>query len=81
MNESFLHYIWQFQYFDKKDLRTSTGEQITVLNPGLKNMHAGPDFYNAQLKLDTIEWAGSVEMSCCMSCGKKMKPSSAKTAR
>lgn len=62
MNESFLHYIWQFQYFDKKDLRTSTGEQITVLSPGLKNTHAGPDFYNAKLKLDAIEWAGSVEI-------------------
>src|SRR5688500_481737 len=62
MNESFLHYIWQFQYFDKKDLCTSTGERITVLNPGFKNTHAGPDFYNAQLKLDAIEWAGSVEI-------------------
>lgn len=62
MNESFLHYIWQFQYFDKKDLRCSTGEEIVVLNPGFKNTHAGPDFYNAKLKLDNIEWAGSVEI-------------------
>lgn len=62
MNESFLHYIWQFQYFDKKDLRCSTGEEILVLNPGFKNTHAGPDFYNAKLKLDNIEWAGSVEI-------------------
>ena len=62
MNESFLHYIWQFQYFDKKDLCTSTGEQIIVLNPGFRNSHSGPDFYDAQLKLDAIEWAGSVEI-------------------
>jgi hypothetical protein len=62
MNESFLHYIWQFQYFDKKDLNTSTGESITVFNPGFKNTHAGPDFYDAKLKIDSIEWAGSVEI-------------------
>lgn len=62
MNESFLHYIWQFQYFDKKELKCSTGELITVINPGFKNSHAGPDFYDAKLKLDSIEWAGSVEL-------------------
>lgn len=62
MNESFLHYIWQFQYFNKQELRCSTGEEIIVVNPGLKNTHAGPDFYNAKLKLGNMEWAGSVEI-------------------
>lgn len=62
MNESFLHYIWQFQYFDKKDLRCSTGEELLIQNPGFKNTHSGPDFYDAKLKLDTIQWAGSVEI-------------------
>lgn len=62
MNESFLHYIWQFQYFDKTDLRCSTGEEILVIKPGFRNSHAGPDFYDANLKLGNIEWAGSVEI-------------------
>lgn len=62
MNESFLHYIWQFQYFDKRDLRCSTGEPVTVIHPGIKNTDAGPDFYNAKLRIDSIEWAGSVEI-------------------
>ncbi|MGC1244303.1 MAG: DUF2851 family protein, partial [Chryseosolibacter sp.] len=62
MNESFLHYIWQFQYFDKTDLTCSTGEEVVVFNPGLKNTHAGPDFYNAKLRIDSMEWAGSVEI-------------------
>ena len=62
MNESFLHYIWQFQYFDKRELSCSTGEAITVISPGFRNTHAGPDFHNAKLKLDSIEWAGSVEI-------------------
>lgn len=62
MNESFLHYIWQFQYFNKEDLKCSNGDEIIVFNPGFKNTHAGPDFYNAKLKLGPIEWAGSVEI-------------------
>lgn len=62
MNESFLHYIWQFQYFDKRDLKSSIGEDIIIFNQGYKNTHAGPDFYNTKLKIDSIEWAGSVEI-------------------
>lgn len=62
MNESFLHYIWQFQYFDKTDLKSSTGEEIVIFNPGFKNTDSGPDFYNAKLRIDSIEWAGSVEI-------------------
>lgn len=62
MNESFLHYIWQFQYFDKRDLRCSTGEEVIVIEPGYRNTHSGPDFYNAKLRIDSIDWAGSVEI-------------------
>ncbi|MEO5601124.1 MAG: DUF2851 family protein [Cyclobacteriaceae bacterium] len=62
MNEYFLHYIWQFQYFDKINLRTSTGEEIIISNPGHRNTHSGPDFYDAKLKIGFIEWAGSVEI-------------------
>jgi len=62
MNESFLHFVWQFQYFDKRDLCCTTGEAVTVFEPGHRNSHSGPDFYNAKLKLDAIAWAGSVEI-------------------
>jgi hypothetical protein len=62
MNESFLHYIWQFQYFDKTGLKSSTGEEIVIFNPGFKNTDSGPDFYDAKLRIDSIEWAGSVEI-------------------
>lgn len=62
MNEAFLHYIWQFQYFDKKELLTSEGEPITISNPGYRNTHSGPDFYDAKLRIGFIEWAGSVEI-------------------
>ena len=62
MNEAFLHYICQFQYFDKKTLLTSSGEPLTISKPGFRNSHSGPDFYDAKLKIGVIEWAGSVEI-------------------
>jgi hypothetical protein len=62
VTESFLHYIWQFQYFDRHSLTTTAGESILVFNPGERNPHSGPDFFNARLKIDDIEWIGSVEI-------------------
>lgn len=62
MNESFLHYLWQFQYFEKKDLVTTSGENISVLKTGTANTHAGPDFANAKIKIGEVAWAGNVEV-------------------
>ncbi len=62
MSESFLHYIWQFQYFSKAELLTSAGETITVFHPGIPNTHAGPDFQQARVRIGGIEWIGSVEI-------------------
>ncbi|MBX2946303.1 MAG: DUF2851 family protein [Cyclobacteriaceae bacterium] len=62
MTESFLHYIWQFQYFTKKDLCTTAGETIQIVHPGVRNTHAGPDFSEAKVKIGDLEWRGSVEI-------------------
>ncbi|GHM99821.1 hypothetical protein WSM22_13110 [Cytophagales bacterium WSM2-2] len=62
MNESFLHYIWQFQYFDKENLVSSDDESLSVIKTGTPNSDAGPDFFNAKIKIDGIEWAGNVEI-------------------
>jgi hypothetical protein len=62
MSESFLHYLWQFQYFAKTDLYTTSGEEIIVFNPGYRNTHAGPDFQQARIRIGPIEWIGTVEI-------------------
>jgi hypothetical protein len=62
MQESFLHYIWQFQYFDKKDLLTTQGETLQVLRPGIHNTNAGPDFSDSKVRIGLMSWAGSVEI-------------------
>jgi len=62
MSEAFLHYIWQFQYFDKHELQTTSGDPIQIFNPGNRNFHAGPDFQNARMKIGGMEWIGSAEI-------------------
>ncbi len=62
MTEAFLHYLWQFQQFNKSSLQTIEGEEITVLKTGILNVDAGPDFTNARLQINEIEWVGNVEI-------------------
>lgn len=62
MQEDFLWYVWQRQYFNKSVLRTHDGRLVQVLKPGILNRDAGPDFEHAQLKIGDVTWAGQVEM-------------------
>jgi Protein of unknown function (DUF2851) len=62
MNEAFLHYLWQFQQFDKSNLQTTSGEKVSVLKTGILNTDAGPDFTNSRLQINDIEWVGNVEI-------------------
>jgi hypothetical protein len=62
MNEDLLSFIWQFQYFDTTHLQTETGEDIHILRTGHRNTNAGPDFSNARVRIDGMEWIGSIEI-------------------
>lgn len=62
MKEDFLHFIWRFQYFDKKDLKTTAGEAVNILHPGFANDDSGPDFSNAKVTINNINWHGHIEI-------------------
>lgn len=62
MQESFLHYVWQFQYFDKINLVTSSDEKLEIFQPGLHNDDSGPDFSHAKIRIGEMDWAGSIEI-------------------
>lgn len=62
MNERLLHFIWQFQYFNRQEIETTNGQAITILHPGSYNTNQGPDFLNARLIINNTTWVGSVEL-------------------
>ncbi|MGW8121191.1 DUF2851 family protein [Roseivirga echinicomitans] len=60
--ESFLHFIWRYQYFNTTTLRLFSGEQLNITKAGHLNYLAGPDFKESQVDIDGIQWHGSVEI-------------------
>jgi hypothetical protein len=62
MKEDFLHYLWQYQLFNKSGLLTIAGEKVFVQEVGAHNINAGPDFLEAKIVIADQLWAGSVEI-------------------
>lgn len=62
INEEFLHYVWQFKAYDHRCLQLTNGDKIDIINPGLHNQDAGPDFFNAKVRIGDTLWAGNVEI-------------------
>ena len=62
MNERFLHHVWSQRVFQFEPLLTKSGEPLQILQTGLYNHDAGPDFFNARLRIGGAEWAGNVEI-------------------
>ncbi len=62
MQEDFLHHIWKFQKFSKTALRTEEEEIIEIVHQGSHNLHSGPDFFSAQIRIGGQLWVGNVEI-------------------
>ena len=62
MKEDFLHYLWRFKKFDTLDLKTTQHDELTIIKTGDYLELAGPDFFNAQIKIGNQKWAGNVEI-------------------
>lgn len=60
--EKLLHYVWKHKIFPLKALLTTDGAEVEVIDTGTDNPNAGPDFFNAKIKLDGTLWAGNVEI-------------------
>ena len=60
--EQLLHYVWKHKLFPLKPLRTTDGMEVEVIDPGLWNNNAGPDFFNAKIKIDGVLWVGNIEI-------------------
>lgn len=43
-------------------MKTTAGEVLNILKPGILNSDAGPDFSQSKVKIDNIDWIGNVEI-------------------
>ncbi len=62
MKEELLHFIWKTKRFDPHQLHTTEGIGLQVEHTGRQNIHAGPDFEFARIRLGDTRWAGHVEI-------------------
>ena len=62
MIEDYLQYIWKFQLFIPRTLIGTKGQRIQVVNQGIWNKNAGPDFNEGHIRMDGLDWYGHVEI-------------------
>ena len=60
MTEQFLQYVWFQKLFSPLQV-TSQGESVEIIDVGQLNTDAGPDVFNAKVKINNTLWAGNVE--------------------
>lgn len=60
--EKIIQYMWQHRLWLPSPLKTVNGEPVEVLDPGMQNLDAGPDFFNAKVRIGNRTWAGNVEI-------------------
>lgn len=58
-----MQYVWHHRLWLAGDLKTSSGESVSVIDVGQLNRDAGPDFFNAKVRIGGGEvWCGNVEI-------------------
>lgn len=57
-----MHYVWQHRLVLQADMVTTDGERVEIVDPGVPNSDAGPDFFNAKVRIGERMWCGNVEM-------------------
>ncbi len=62
IKEDILQFIWRTGSFRQSGLKTTCGKEIRILSPGMQNINAGPDFFNAKIRIGNTLWAGNVEV-------------------
>jgi len=62
VREELLHFIWKQRLYANRPLQTQCGLELEVIKTGEPNPHAGPDFFNARIKMGHMVWVGNVEI-------------------
>ncbi len=62
MKEDFIHFLWKFRLFSSREITSTKGISIEIVNTGFENEDSGPDFTAARVKIDGTLWVGNVEI-------------------
>lgn len=57
-----MQYVWQHRLWRPGGMATVDGREVRVIDPGLLNTGAGPDFFNAKVVIGGETWVGNVEI-------------------
>lgn len=60
--EKLMYHVWRNRLMKGADLTTIDGKPVEILDTGMFNRDAGPDFFNAKIKIGGTTWVGNVEM-------------------
>ncbi len=60
--EQLLHYIWKYKLYTDQVFVSSDGDEIEIIDTGMLNSNAGPDFFNSKIKIGNKTWAGNIEI-------------------
>ena len=62
MRESRLQGIWESGCFAGLELSTTKGHSLNVVNQGIRNRDAGPDFFNCTILVNGVRLTGNAEI-------------------
>lgn len=60
--EELMQYVWRHRLWPAHGLHTVDGRPVDIIDPGTLNRDAGPDFFNAKIRLGGQVWSGNVEI-------------------
>lgn len=62
VGEDLMQYVWSAVQFDYARLKTTDGKNIQLIQPGILNRNAGPDFSGSRILMDYLDLTGDVEI-------------------
>lgn len=62
MTEALLQFIWRYQLLIPNSLQLIDGTPVHIKHPGQWNTQSGPDFLEATIEYDGLEWHGAIEV-------------------
>jgi hypothetical protein len=60
--EDILQYVWKHKLYAEADFTTTEGAPVFIIDTGIPNTDAGPDFFNAKIRIGNAVWVGNIEI-------------------